>query len=186
MFIVEFKGSGNPNLATLFFVHSQKHFHSISRDWKHRYSHQNHVSMSIRTELHLKTLKMGQKAGFSKKINWKKYFFRKSRKMLLPTHDTVLNLVFRVEILKTATCRSWTDRQSDRQTDRQNYRTWYGYVWRKVTGGRNRHVVLLLWYMSTTCAYMVQIYYQNRFAIACGNRCAIWIRILAKNLGIFH
>ena len=43
----------------------------------------------------------------------KNHFFEKSKKMLLPTHESVLNPKFDVVILKTATCTLWTHIQTD-------------------------------------------------------------------------
>ena len=38
--------------------------------------------------------------------------------MLLPSHETVLNPKFGVVSSKTATCRSWTDKETDRLSRR--------------------------------------------------------------------
>ena len=83
----------------------------------------------------------------------KNYFFRKIQKMLLPTHEPVLNPKFGVVILKTATCTPWTHRHTHRQTDKPTCNPPY-----------------VLFHYNPTIGYAhicekVQIHYHNRFAI---------------------
>ena len=55
-----------------------------------------------------KYIKNAQNSGFLIIFFLKIIFFSKSKKMLLPRHDTDLIPKFQVIIWKTAACRSWT------------------------------------------------------------------------------
>ena len=87
--------------------------------------------------------------------------------MRLSSPDTVLIPKFGVLIPKTVTCRSWTHTQTDRITR--------AGMCIDVTGQYIMCSVITVYtpYIVRTC-HMLQNYYQNRFAIAYGNRYAIW------------
>ena len=85
--------------------------------------------------------------------------------MLLPSHEKVLYSKFQVSISKTLACRSWTPAPGGGARRRRRQTTRMGLHMKILTTVKKGYAPM--------ARERVHIYYQNRFAMAFGHRCAI-------------